>query len=195
MTSPDSKKFYFTLTVEEAAELEQAAAYQQLAAAQVIRNRLREWQQATQSRPSNRSSSLPEPEASKLLETISQLDSHLTGLHQTLQSFDPNRLGSQTGQQLRASLQPLYQRLQQMEASLAELGKSLLHQDSAADTQPEQSVRFQRVEVFLEAIHLLTERLLLGLTPEQSRSTEQAFLDEVYARLLPYLNHDGRLDR
>ena len=194
MPNLDSKKFYVTLNAEETTELEQAAAQQQIPAAQVIRTRLREWQQATKMQALDRSSApvLDEP---KLLEAISQLDSRMTALHQTLQSFDPNRLSSHTGQQLRASLQPLYQRLQQMEASLAEIGKSLLHQDSVADTPPAQAVRFQRVEVFLEAIHLLTERLLLGLTPEQSRSTEQAFLDEVYARLLPYLNHDGRLDR
>ena len=54
MISPDSKKFYFTLTVEEAAACSSSAAYQQLAAAQVIRNRLREWQQAAQLRPLDR---------------------------------------------------------------------------------------------------------------------------------------------
>jgi hypothetical protein len=202
MSSLDSKKFYFTLTAEEAAELEQAAAHQQISAAQVIRNRLREWQQTRQTQPCDRTPSAM-PDESKLLEKISQLDSRLTELHQTFQQFDPNRFSAQTNQQLRAGLQPLYQRLQQLEAHSTETGKVTVQitQNSAQITQAIQGertlpIRFQRVEAFLEAIHLLTERLLIGLTPVAERDTEQAILNEVHTHLFKYLEKgNGRLDR
>lgn len=105
--------------------------------------------------------------------------------------------------QLRAALQPLYARLQQTETQMSEVGKLLVQvverlaeiSQVMGSDRAQIPIRFQRVEAFLEVLHLLNERQLIALTPEDGRSQEQNFLDEIHIQLTQYLEGDGRLNR
>lgn len=105
--------------------------------------------------------------------------------------------------QLRAVLQPLYARLQQTETQMSEVGKLLVQvverlteiSQVMGSDRAQSALRFQRLEAFLEVVHLLNERQLIALTPAEMRVQEQDFMNEVHTQLQQYLEGDGRLNR
>jgi hypothetical protein len=105
--------------------------------------------------------------------------------------------------QLRAALQPLYTRLGEAETQMSQVGKLLIQVVERlaeigkvmGSDNAQIPVRFGRLEAFLEVLHLLNERQMIALTPEEGRSQEQILLDEFHTQLQQYLEGDGRLNR
>lgn len=104
---------------------------------------------------------------------------------------------------VRTALQPIHHRLEQVETNIAQVSKLLvqaierlgeLSQVIGRD-RTQIPIHFLRLEACLEVLHILNQRQLIALTPEEDRSQEQSFLDEVRTQLQQYLEKDGRLDR
>ncbi len=231
MSNQDSKRYYITLSKEEVAEVEGQAEQQQIPVAHVVRNRYRQQVQSqkhsgaevnSHSAQSISEQSASSPDNSQQLPTMpeatidplimeqfsnqmtrveAQLDELRLEVRQLVEEGTPTQPTIEP--QLRASLQPLYARLQQTETQMSEVGKLLVQvverlaeiSQVMGSDRAQSALQFQRLEAFLEVVHLLNERQLIALTPAEMRVQEQDFMNEVHTQLQQYLEGDGRLNR
>ncbi|MEX0270474.1 hypothetical protein AB3R30_15120 [Leptolyngbyaceae cyanobacterium UHCC 1019] len=146
-----------------------------------------------------------DPTMEQFCNQMAQVEAQLDALKQEVRQLVEDGIPVQPTiePQLRAALQPLYARLQQTETQMSELGKLLVQvverlaeiSQVMGSDRTQIPILFQRVEAFLEVLHLLNERQLIAVTFEEGRSQEQNFLDEIHIQLKQYLEGDGRLNR
>jgi chaperonin cofactor prefoldin len=146
-----------------------------------------------------------EPRMGQLFNQMARVEAQLDALKQEVRQLVEEGIPTQPTiePQLRAALQPLYARLQQTETRMSEVGKLLVQvverleeiSQVMGSDRAQSALQFQRLEAFLEVVHLLNERQLIALTPAEMRVQEQDFMNEVHTQLQQYLEGDGRLNR
>ena len=129
MTNGSSKKFNLTLPFTEGNEIEAAATERGVSAPQIIRERLSEWQphSSTQKETDH---TFPQPDLAALTTHLQQLVEQLNLMQQAVEQLseqlrcaDGNRSNSpQPDPQIRAALQPVHARLQQVETQVGVIG-------------------------------------------------------------------------
>jgi hypothetical protein len=149
--------------------------------------------------------SMTDPTMEQFCNQMAQVEAQLNALKQEVRQLVEDGIPVQPTiePQLRAALQPLYARLQQTETQMSEMSKLLVQvverlaeiSQVMASDRAQSALQFQRLEAFLEVVHLLNERQLIALTPAEMRVQEQDFMNEVHTQLQQYLEGDGRLNR
>jgi DNA repair exonuclease SbcCD ATPase subunit len=169
MSSNSSKKFHITLPFVEGNEIETIATERGVSAAHIIRERLSEWQpQSTE-----------ETTHTAFTAQLQQLSEQLDQVQQALEQLGDR--STQSDPQIRALLQPVHTRLQQIETQVGVMGN--LTQQMAQQIGKHQL----RLEAWLEAVYVIVQPLLTDHQLEEVQKERQKWIKELQQRLEQHL--------
>lgn len=181
MPSNGSKKFHITLPAVEGGEIEAIATERGVPAAQIIRERLSTWQPQA-STTKNSAHTTPQPDLSEFIAQLQQLAQQVNLMEQAVQQFaERSAHSTQPDPQIRAALQPVHTRLQQLEAQVGVMGN--LTQQIVQQIGKHQL----RLEAWLEAVYVIVQPLLTDNQPEDIQKGRQAWIQELQQRLEHHL--------
>ena len=180
MTSSSSKKFNLTLPFVEGNAIEEAATERGVSAAQIIRERLSAWQPSSTNKET--AHTIPQPDLTAFTTQLQQLVEQLNAVQQAVtQLSDRATHSTQPDPQIRAALQPVHTRLQQMETQIGVMG-NLIQQIV------QQMGKHQlRLEAWLEALYVIVQPLLTDNQPEDIQKGRQEWIKELQHRLEQHL--------
>ncbi|MBW4440374.1 MAG: hypothetical protein KME10_03890 [Plectolyngbya sp. WJT66-NPBG17] len=181
MPSNGSKKFHITLPFVEGNAIEEIATERGVSAAQIIRERLSEWQPqaSTKEEPAH---TIPQSDLSEFTTQLQRLVEQMNLMEQAVQQLAERSTSSnQPDPQIRAALQPVHTRLQQLETQVGVMGN--LIQQIVQQIGKDQL----RLEAWLEAVYVIVQPLLIDNQPEDIQKRRQEWIKELQQRLEHHL--------
>ncbi len=180
MSSNSSKKFHITLPLAQGSEIETIATERGVPAAQIIRERLMIWQPLSE-QPREPVLSTPHPDLIAFTSQLQQLTEQLHQVQQAVAQLSERPNSTQPDPQIRAALQPVHTRLQQVETQVGVIS-NLVQQ------VVQQIIKHQlRLEGWLEAVYVILQPLLMDHQPEEVQQGRQAWIKELQQRLEQHL--------
>jgi len=189
MPSSSSKKFNLTLPFVEGNAIETAATERGVSASQIIRERLSEWESLSSTQ--KETDHIPPPpdlaafttQLQPLVEQLNSVQQAVDQLNEQLRCAEGNRQtnSGQPDPQIRALLQPVHTRLQQVETQVGVMG-NLIQQ-----IVQQMGSHQLRLEAWLEAIYVIAQPLLLDHQPEDVQKDRQEWIKELQHRLEHHL--------
>jgi Mg2+ and Co2+ transporter CorA len=174
MPSNGSKKFHVTLSAVEGNEIEEIATERGVPAAQIIRERLNEWQPQTSTQEN-----IAHIDLSDFTIQLQQLTEQLTLMRDSVEQLGDR--STQPDPQIRALLQPVHTRLQQVETQVGVMGN--LTQQMVQQIGKHQL----RLEAWLEAVYVIVQPLLTDNQLEEVQHERQKWIKELQQRLEQHL--------
>lgn len=174
-----NEKFHVTLSQEDGLEIKQRAEERGVAAVQIIREIVATHLHQEPSQPTTSQSN-----------DLLSLTKHLQGLSQQMGEIEqavkhlrdrPPATLTASDPQVRALLQPVLNRLQQLEHQIGVVGN--LTQQNLGQTQKGQN----RIETWLEALQVMIEPLLLDYQTEAEQKERKQWINRVLAHLNQHL--------
>ncbi|MBE9009754.1 hypothetical protein IQ250_06005 [Pseudanabaenaceae cyanobacterium LEGE 13415] len=180
MPSSSSKKFNLTLPFVEGNAIETTATERGVSASQIIRERLSEWEALSSKKEPDHT--LSQSDIAAFTTQLQPLVEQLNLVHQAVTELSERQTTSdQPDPQLRAALQPVHTRLQQIDAQFGVMGNLVQQIVQQIDTHQ------LRLEAWLEAIYVIAKPLLLDHQPEEIQNDRQEWLKELHHRLEHHL--------
>ncbi len=183
MPSNGSKKFHITLSAVEGSEIEAIATERGVPAAQIIRERLNEWQPQASTQEN-----ISHIDLSEFTTQLQQLTEQLTSMQDSVEQLGDLKeisakadRSTQSDPQIRALLQPVHTRLQQVETQVGVLGN--LTQQMVQQIGKHQL----RLEAWLEAVYVIVQPSLTDNQPEDVQHERQKWIKELQQRLEHHL--------
>lgn len=172
---PSNEKFHVTLSQEDGLEIKQRAEERGVAAVQIIREIVTTHLHQEQSQPTP---SAPQSNDLDLLtQQIQQISQQVGEIEQSIKNLSDRPPINSSDPQVRTMLQPVLNRLQQLEQQIGVIG-NLTQQNL------EQTVKgFKRIEMWLEALQTIIEPLLLDYQTEENRKERKNWFNAVLAHL------------
>lgn len=181
MSSSSSKKFNLTLPFVEGNAIETVATERGVSASQIIRERLSEWESLSSTQKETDHTS-PQPDIAAFTTQLQPLVEQLNSVQQAVAQLNARPNSSHPDPQIRAALQPVHTRLQQIETQVGVMG-NLMQQIVQQIGKHE-----LRVEAWLEAIYIIVQPLLIDNQPEDIQKDRQEWIKELQHRLEQHLD-------
>lgn len=176
-----NEKFHVTLSQEDGLEIKQRAEERGVAAVQIIREIVATHLHQEPSQPTTFHSQSDELlSLTKQLQGLSQQMGEIEQAVKRLSDRPPATLTA-SDPQVRALLQPVLNRLQQLEHQVGVVGN--LTQQNLGQTQKGQN----RIETWLEALQIMVEPLLLDYQTEEEQKERKQWINRVLAHLNQHL--------
>ncbi|MEP0915357.1 hypothetical protein NC981_00880 [Leptolyngbya sp. DQ-M1] len=176
-----SSQFNITLPPVQANAIREAATERGISVPQIIRERLSEWESLS----SKQKKTDYTPLQSDIAAFTSQLQPLVEQLNLVQQAVvqlsDRQTNSTQPDPQIRAALQPVHTRLQQIETQVGVMG-NLIQQ-----IVQQMGNHQLRLEAWLEAIYVIAQPLLLDNQPEDVQKDRQEWIKELQHRLEHHL--------
>lgn len=175
-----SPQFNLTLPPVQANALREVATERGVSVPQIIRERLSEWESL-----SSKHKETDQPPRSDIATFTTQLQPLVEQLNSVQQAVaqlsDHQTTSGQPDPQIRALLQPVHTRLQQVETQVGVMG-NLIQQ-----IVQQMGNHQLRLEAWLEAIYVIAQPLLLDNQPEDVQKDRQEWIKELQHRLEHHL--------
>jgi hypothetical protein len=176
-----NEKFHVTLSQEDGLEVRHRAAERGVSAVQIIREIVTTYLHQEQSQLTTSSS-----QADDLLllpQQLQQLSQQIGEIEQIVKTLSerPSASPSSSDPQVRTMLQPVQNRLQQLEHQIGVVGN--LTQQNLGQTLK----GLARIEIWLQALHIIVEPLLLDYQTAEAQQERQKWLSDIQQKLDQYL--------
>jgi uncharacterized phage infection (PIP) family protein YhgE len=173
----------------QANALREVATERGVSVPQIIRERLSEWESLS-STSKGTDHTPPQPDLTAFTTQLQQLVEQLNSVQQAIEQLSdlkeisakadrPN--STQPDPQIRAALQPVHTRLQQVETQVGVIGN--LVQQIVQQIGKHQL----RLEAWSEAIYVIVQPLLIDNQPEDIQQSRQTWIKELHHRLEQHL--------
>lgn len=183
-----SPQFNLTLPPVQANALREVATERGVSVPQIIRERLSEWEslsskQKETDQPPQSDIAAFTTQLQPLVEQLNLVQQAVEQLSEQLRCAEGNRqtTSGQPDPQIRALLQPVHTRLQQVETQVGVMG-NLIQQ-----IVQQMGNHQLRLEAWLEAIYVIAQPLLLDHQPEDVQKDRQEWIKELQHRLEHHL--------
>lgn len=175
-----SPQFNLTLPPVQANALRETATERGVSVPQIIRERLSEWESLSSTQKET-DHTPPQPDLAALMTHLQQLVEQLNSVQQAVEQLSDRPNPTQPDPQIRAALQPVHSRLQQVETQVGVIGN--LVQQIVQQMGKHQL----RLEAWSEAIYIIVQPLLIDNQPDEIQKSRQEWIKELHHRLEQHL--------
>jgi hypothetical protein len=175
-----SPQFNLTLPPVQANALREVATERGVSVPQIIRERLSEWESLSSS-PKETDHIPPQPDLTAYTTQLQQLVDQLNSVQQAVEQLSDRPNSTQPVPQIRAALQPVHTRLQQVEIQVGVIGNLVHH------IVQQMGQHQLRLEAWSEAIYVIVQPLLIDNQPDDIQQSRQVWIKELHHRLNQHL--------